>query len=69
MDRPPLACVPNLGPREQRKRLTFGIPALGASVLVAVMLVLAHVGPEWKILLSVPFFLGALGVFQARDKT
>lgn len=69
MDSPPLACVPNLGPREQRKRLVFGVAALGASVLVAAMLVLTHVALTWRLLLFVTFFFGALGVFQARDKT
>lgn len=65
----PLACVPNLGPRAQRKRLVFGIAALGASVVIAPILVLAHVPLAWRLLLFVPFYLGALGVFQARDKT
>ena len=65
----PLACVPNLGPREQRKRLVFGIAVLGASVVIAPVLLLARVSLAWRLLLFVPFYLGALGVFQARDKT
>jgi hypothetical protein len=61
--------VVNIGPRERRKRLVFGVVALGVGAAIAVLLVLINAPLAWRIPLFVPFFVGALGVFQAREKT
>ena len=61
--------VINIGPRERRKRLVFGIVGLGVGAVIALMLVLIHAPLIWRAPIFLPFFAGALGVFQARDKT
>jgi len=62
-------CIANIGPQQRRKRLAFGIAALGISVVIAAICVVAGVRPVWRLPLFLPLFAGALGFFQARDKT
>jgi hypothetical protein len=61
--------VINIGPNERRKRLVFGIAALGVGAAIAVLLILIDAPLGWRVPLFLPFFFGALGVFQAREKT
>jgi len=65
----PAARVGNIGTAERRKRLVFGIVAFGAAVVIAVLLVVAHAPLVWRLPLFLVFYAGALGFFQARDKT
>ena len=65
----PSVCVANLGPRERRKRLGVGIVALVVGVASSGFLVYFGARPAWSLLLFFPFFIGALGYFQSRDKT
>jgi hypothetical protein len=65
----PAARVGNIGTRERRKRLVFGIVAFGAGVVIALLLVVARAPLVWRLPLFLVFYAGALGVFQARDKT
>ncbi|MDQ6690759.1 MAG: hypothetical protein M3Z18_09650 [Gemmatimonadota bacterium] len=61
--------IANIGPRERRKRLVFGIAALAASVVISFLFVLFRVQPVWRLPIFIPLFFGALGYFQARDRT
>ncbi len=61
--------VANIGPRGCRRRILMGAAALGAGVVILVVLVLADADRGWRALLVVPFWAGALGVFQARAHT
>jgi hypothetical protein len=61
--------IPNIGPRGQRQRLTFGLVSLAIAVLLSAALFALDAGRAWRIALFVPLWIGALGVFQARDKT
>jgi len=65
----PAARVGNIGTGERRKRLVFGIMAFGAGIVIAVLLVAARAPLVWRLPLFLVFYAGALGVFQARDKT
>jgi uncharacterized membrane protein len=65
----PAERVINIGARERRKRLTFGIVALSVGVIIAVLLVVVRAPLVWRLPLFLPFYAGTLGVFQARDKT
>ena len=62
-------CIANIGPRERKRRLTFGLGAMAVGVLLAVILVAFHVDVLWRLLLFIPFSVGFSGYFQARDKT
>ncbi|HEY3113795.1 MAG TPA: hypothetical protein VGJ62_08935 [Gemmatimonadaceae bacterium] len=59
----------NIGAQERRKRLTVGIVALTAGVIIAGLLVAVRAPLVWRLPLFLPFYVGALGFFQARDKT
>lgn len=63
------ACVPNIGPAQRRKRLRFGLVAwvMGAVALAALLVLDADRG--WRLLLALPFWAGALGFLQHREKT
>jgi hypothetical protein len=62
-------CIANIGPVERRKRLAFGIAALAASIIISFLFVFYGVRPLFRTILFVPLFVGALGFFQARDRT
>lgn len=66
---PPQARVANIGPRERKRRLRFGLGAGGLSLIAAVLLIAGAASPGWRLTLFVPLFLAALGYFQARDRT
>jgi hypothetical protein len=59
----------NIGPSERQKRLVFGAFALLLSVVISAIFVIEGVRPIWRLTLFVPLFAGALGFFQARDRT
>ncbi len=61
--------IVNIGPRERRKRLVFGLAALALSVVTSAIFVIEGVRPIWRLTLFIPLFAGALGFFQARDRT
>ena len=63
------ACIANIGPRERRKRLTFGIAMFAASLAAAALLIASGTPPAWRILLVLPLWAAALGVFQAAEST
>ena len=61
-------CVENIGRRERRKRLVFG--AAGLLFGAAFSVVTLGDGPSWwRLGLFLPFWGGALGVFEAIDRT
>lgn len=61
--------IPNIGPRERRKRLRFGAIFFGSGVIAAGALMVGAAPRAWRITVFLPFWLAALGYFQARDKT
>ena len=62
-------CIANIGPQERHKRLVFGIAALAVSVVISFLFVLNGVQPVLRLPLFIPLFVGALGFYQARDRT
>ena len=63
------AITANIGPRERRRRATFGIVLVCASLVTAALLINADVARGWRLLLFVPLWAGALGFFLARGRT
>jgi len=61
--------IPNIGPRGRRRRLTFGGVSLGAAALLGPLLFVVDAARPWRLALFVPLWIGALGIFQALDKT
>ena len=63
------ARIANIGAAERRKRLVVGVAALGAGVIIAILLIAVGAPLVWRLPLVFLFYVGALGVFQSRDKT
>ena len=63
------ACLPNIGPLGQQRRMRFGVRGLAVAALLAAGVVISGVGRPWRLLVLPFFWAGATGVFQAREKT
>jgi hypothetical protein len=62
-------CSANIGPRGRRKRLVWGIAMFALSLAIAAVLIATGMPREWRILLVLPLWAAALGVFQAAEST
>ncbi len=62
-------CIPNISPREQRKRLVFGVAQFVISLTVLTALLARGTNRWWRLPLGLLFWGAAAGVFQWRDKT
>jgi hypothetical protein len=63
------ACIANIGQKGRHRRLGFGIVLLALGGLAAVALFHGHAQRAWRVGLFLPFWMGALGVFQAVGHT
>jgi hypothetical protein len=63
------SCIPNIGPRERRRRLVMGVVVGGLTVALAVWLVSAGAPRVWRLLVFVPAWIAALDFLQVRAKT
>ena len=63
------ACVPNIGPGQQRRRLLLGSASLAAAVALALALAAADAVLPLRAIVLLPFYGAALGFFQFREKT
>jgi hypothetical protein len=61
--------VENIGPGERRKRLMIGTAMLAAGLVIWAVLISTGVDRWWRLVLLIPFWMGALGFFQAKEKT
>ena len=59
----------NIGPKETRKRLLMGVAMLAMGVVMAVIFTHVGVSRGWYAVLFLPFWMGTLGISQARKKT
>ena len=59
----------NIGRKETRKRLLMGVAMLAMGVVLAVIFTHAGVSRGWYSILFLPFWMGTLGISQARKKT
>ena len=62
-------CIANIGPKQRQMRMRFGTVLWVISVALATLLIGFHTGRLWRIGLFLPLWMGAVGVFQARDRT
>lgn len=62
-------CIANIGPRERRKRMRFGVALLTVGAALAVFLWVLGAHRPWRLALFLPLWAGAIGIFQAREKT
>jgi len=65
----PESCIPNISPREGRKRLAGGMILFVVGLAVLAALMTFGVERGWRLVLLPLFWGAALGFFQWRDKT
>jgi hypothetical protein len=61
--------IQNIGPKESRKRLAFGIGAFLITVFLLVVLITIDLSRWWRLFLFVPFMMSTVGFFQYKEKT
>jgi fatty acid desaturase len=59
----------NLGPRENRRRLVFGLVMLAVALAATGVLLTSGASRWWRLALFIPFAFAGHGLFQAREKT
>ena len=62
-------CVPNIGPRERRRRQMSGVVFSLLSVAIAAGLFASGTDRAWRVLLFLPLAAAANGFLQAQEKT
>jgi hypothetical protein len=62
-------CIPNISPKERKKRLVSGLWIFAVSLVILVILIAAGVSFWWRLVLFPFFAAAASGFFQWRDKT
>lgn len=64
------ACIPNIGPRQRRRRLMLGLMSFGAAAALAATMVALR-EPSWllRTAVVVPLYGGMLGFLQYRERT
>jgi hypothetical protein len=62
-------CIANIGPKERRKRLRFGVITLAVSAVIAAVLIVSGLPAFLRLPLFLPLAAGASGFFQWREKT
>ena len=63
------ACIPNIGPRERQRRMTFGVAFLVVGLVVGLTLAFVDVARAYRLAAFLPFWMGAIGLLQAREQT
>jgi hypothetical protein len=63
------AIARNLGVSGRRQRLLMGVVFMGIAVIGAALLIAAGLPRGARVLLFIPFYLGAVGLWQYRDHT
>ena len=62
-------CIVNIGPRQRRLRLYFGLAALAVGAAGAIALITSDAARWWRLLLVLPLLGAASGMLQYREKT
>lgn len=62
-------CQINIGPKQRRKRLNFGLYMLAFGSAGTAGLLLSGLSRWLRLVLFVPFALAGYGIFQAKEKT
>ena len=63
------ARVGNIGPGGRRRRLTLGLIMAAVGLVAVAALIVSGAAPGWVLAAFVPFWVGALGLIQARERT
>jgi len=63
------ACLPNIGLKQRRVRLVVGALATLAGATLLAALLATQAPRATRLLVALPFWAGAVGILQHREKT
>ena len=63
------ACIPNIGPRERRKRLWAGFVYFALTIVALAIMMSRQVPHGYRLLLFLPLWGAGAGLFQYLEKT
>jgi hypothetical protein len=62
-------CIPNIGPRERRRRFVVGVVMFAIALVLTIGLMAAGAPRPWRLFVLFPAWVGSIGVCQAKEKT
>jgi hypothetical protein len=62
-------CIANIGARGRRRRMNFGIVSVASGLVVAALLMGLGALHLFRLLVFLPIWAGAIGIFQATGRT
>jgi hypothetical protein len=62
-------CIPNISPKERKRRVRFAVRQLVTTLVVLGVLVWLEVNPLWRLFLFFMFSAATTSYIQALDKT
>lgn len=62
-------CIPNIGARQRKARLRFGVYVMIAGLVLLALLLILDAPLLWRLPLVLLYGTAAAGYFEARDKT
>jgi hypothetical protein len=62
-------CIPNIGPRQRRRRLIVGTSMIAIAAVTAVSMVGLGAGRALRMAVFLPLVVGLIGLLQVRAKT
>ena len=68
-DQAGLACLPNIGPRQRRRRMVLAGIAAAIAVAVALFALLPHLSRVWRLAVFPPTWAAAVCYLEARSRT
>ena len=68
-DQTGLACLPNIGPRQRRRRIVLGWIWATIAVAIAVFALLPHLSRVWRLAVFPPAWVAALCFLEGRSHT
>ncbi len=66
---PNKVCPANLGPKQKKLRLFFGVAMFVAASALGIWMAWTETPPFFRVVVFAPFFAAMLGFFQAKQKT
>ena len=68
-DRTGLACLPNIGPRQRRRRMVLAGIAAVIAIATAAFALLPHLSRVWRLAVFLPTWAAAVCYLEARSRT
>ena len=69
IDETGLACRPNIGPRQRRRRMVLACVAMAIGLATTAFALMPHISSVWRLAVFAPVWVAALCFLEARSHT